>query len=185
MQSISGEVLAQRVAIGGTYLVRGGSFSILTGVAVLVPGQPWTLDLGVSDTASIVGLADVSGGIIIDNVEAGDVVHVHMAQGAVTINASCTGGNIVITGSAKLVDTSAGTTVDTSAMAPELMFTYVLEDGETFEQSQRLQRAAAAGRIEQLANGDYLIKSKDLGKDRIDGSLGSNNSRDIDATDSS
>ena len=51
--------------------------------------------------------------------------------------------------------------------------------------TQRLVRAAAAGQVIQLANGDYLIKSKDGLKDRIDGSLGSNNSRDIDATDSS
>lgn len=63
--------------------------------------------------------------------------------------------------------------------------TRVMEDGETFEQSIRLIRAAAAGRVVQLPNGDYLIKSKDGLKDRIDGSLGDNNGREIDATDSS
>lgn len=65
------------------------------------------------------------------------------------------------------------------------IFAHEMEDSETFQQSQLLQRASAAGKIEQLPNGDYLIKSKDLGKDRIDGSLGDNNSRNIDATDSS
>ena len=48
----------------------------------------------------------------------------------------------------------------------------------------RLIRAAAAGEIIQLADGSYLIKSQDGLTDRIDGSLGSNNSRIIDAIDS-
>lgn len=61
----------------------------------------------------------------------------------------------------------------------------VLEDGETMRQSLRLIRAAAAGQIIQLADGSYLIKSKDGLIDRVDGSLGANNSRNIDATDSS
>ena len=61
----------------------------------------------------------------------------------------------------------------------------ILEDGETMRQAMRLIRAAAAGQIVQLTDGSYLIKSKDGLKDRIDGSLGTNNSRDIDAIDSS
>lgn len=65
------------------------------------------------------------------------------------------------------------------------IFAHIMEDGETFMQSQLLQRASAAGVLIQLPNGDYLIKSKDGLKDRIDGSLGDNNSRDIDATDTS
>jgi hypothetical protein len=38
-----------------------------------------------------------------------------MAQGAVTINASCTAGNIVITGLCEITDNSAGSIVLTSA----------------------------------------------------------------------
>lgn len=71
------------------------------------------------------------------------------------------------------------------AVEAEHIFDNVMEDGETFGESQRLQRASAAGQIVQLPDGSYLIKSKDGLKDRIDGSLGSNNSRNIDATDSS
>jgi hypothetical protein len=66
-----------------------------------------------------------------------------------------------------------------------LIFGEIMEDGETFAQSMRLIRAAAAGQIVQLPDGSYLVKSKDGLKDRIDGSLGANNSRNIDATDSS
>ena len=122
MISVTGEVLAQNVAIAGTYTVRGGSSSIITGVTPLTPGSPWTLDLGASDTASTVGLTNVSGGIILDNIEAGDVVHIHMAQGVVTINASCTGGEIVLTGACRLNDNSTGSTVTHDAVLhPEHM----------------------------------------------------------------
>ena len=65
------------------------------------------------------------------------------------------------------------------------IFAHVTEDSETFEQLLRLVRASSAGQIIQLPDGSYLIKSKDGLKDRIDGSLGSDNSRNIDATDSS
>lgn len=183
MQNVSGEVLAQRVAIGGTYLVRGGSFSILTSVAVLVPGLPWTLDLGVSDTASVVGLADVSGGIILDNIEAGDVVHIHMAQGAVTINASCTGGSIVITGSALITDNSAGSTVTTDAMNVELVFDREMENGETFADQTRLIRADAAGDVDEPAAGTYAIRDAADTKNRIEGTQTANGGRNVTAVD--
>jgi len=67
----------------------------------------------------------------------------------------------------------------------EQVHTRVMEDGETFEQSQRLQRAAAAGAVEQLADGTYKIKSKDGLKDRIEGDDAANSGRDITGTDSS
>lgn len=164
MQSVSGEILAQRVAIGGTYLVRGGSFSILTSVAVLVPGQPWTLDLGLSDAASVVGMADVSGGIVLDNIEAGDVVHIHMAQGAVTINASCTGGNIVITGMALVTDNSAGSNVNTDALTGPSSE----QAAQVTELHERLDLAAAKPNTyqndgSQIAGADFTLDKTDNG----------------------
>ena len=117
MSSVSGEVLVQRVAISGTYLVRGGSFSILTTVAPLIPGQPWVLDLGLADTASVVGIADISGGMSVANMDqAGDTVHIHFNSGVLVIDATCTDGNIVVTGLVEVIDNSAGTTVDISAI---------------------------------------------------------------------
>lgn len=117
VSNVSGELLAQRVAVFGTYTVRDAALSLVSNVTVLVAGQPWTLDLGASGASgSTVGLSEVSGGLIIANVDhAADVVHVHMAQGAVTINASCTAGNIVITGLCEITDNSAGSIVLTSA----------------------------------------------------------------------
>jgi hypothetical protein len=183
LQNVSGEVLAQRVAIGGTYLVRPGSFSILTSVAVLIPGLPWTLDLGVSDADSVVGLADVSGGIVLDNIEGNDVVHVHMAQGAVTINASCTGGFIVITGSAQITDNSTGSLVNTEALNSELVFTRQMENGETFEDQTRLIRADAAGDVDEPVDGTYAIRDAADTKDRIVGTQTANGGRNVTSTD--
>jgi hypothetical protein len=185
VQSVSGELLAQRVAMAGVYLVRAGSFSIMTSVAVLIPGLPWTLDLGVSDAPSVVGLADVSGGVILDNIEAGDVVHIHMAQGAVTINASCTGGNIVLTGGFQLTDNSTGSVVNTNAKFSELIFARVMENGETFGDQTKLMRAAAAGIIVQLIDGSYVIKSADGLINRITGDDAANGGRSISAVDPS
>jgi hypothetical protein len=117
LTNVTGELFAQRVAVAGTYTLRDGAVSLISNVTVLLAGVPWTLDLGASGASgSTVGLSEVSGGLIIANVDhADDVVHVHMAQGTVTINASCTAGNIVVTGLADITDNSAGSTVVTSA----------------------------------------------------------------------
>lgn len=69
--------------------------------------------------------------------------------------------------------------------AAAVVFANVMEDGETFEQSQRLQRAAAAGSIVQQPDGSYVIKSKDGLKDRIEGDDAANDGRTISTTDSS
>lgn len=83
-----------------------------------------------------------------------------------------------------VVATGSGVTQQDKDDIEAQIFAHVTEDSETFEQLLRLVRASSAGAILQLPNGDYLIKSKDGLQDRIDGSLGANNSRNIDATDS-
>lgn len=84
-----------------------------------------------------------------------------------------------------VVATGSGVTQQDKDDIEAQIFAHVTEDSETFEQTMRLVRAASAGDIIQLPDGSYLIKSKDGLQDRIDGSLGDNNSRIIDATDSS
>lgn len=63
------------------------------------------------------------------------------------------------------------------------LFSYVLENGETFEDQTRLIRAAAAGRIAQTPAGTYVILSADGTIERIRGQRGANNGREIDAVD--
>jgi hypothetical protein len=122
MNDLSGEVVAQRVAAGGSYTLRGGSFSILTDVASLIPGVSWVIDFGVSDTPSILGLTNFTGSIEIDNLEAGDICHIHTSQSRIVLNASCTGGTVMIAGASELTDNSTGSTVDTAAL---IQTTYV------------------------------------------------------------
>lgn len=63
------------------------------------------------------------------------------------------------------------------------IFAHNVEGTENFAQMMRLMRASSVGAIAQLPDGSYLIKSKDGLTNRVDGSLGSNNSRNIDALD--
>ena len=63
------------------------------------------------------------------------------------------------------------------------LFTYVVENGETFEQQLRLLRAAAAGRIAQAPDGSYIIYGEDGATPRIQGDDAANSGRDITSTD--
>ena len=63
------------------------------------------------------------------------------------------------------------------------IFAHVMENSETFAEQIILNRAAAAGRIIQLADGSYRIRDAADSKDRITGDDAANNGRDISATD--
>lgn len=89
-------------------------------------------------------------------------------------------GNVTV-----ISNNSAGLIAGSLAQADvDLFFGNVMEDGETFEQSQRLQRAAAAGKINQNASGVYQIRDKADTKDRIEGNDAANGGRTITSTDS-
>lgn len=89
-------------------------------------------------------------------------------------------GNVTV-----ISNNSAGLIAGSLAQADvDLFFNNVMEDGETFEESQRLQRAAAAGIINQDASGVYQIRDKADLKNRIEGDDTANGGRDITATDS-
>lgn len=63
------------------------------------------------------------------------------------------------------------------------LFNYIVENGESFAEILRLLRAAAAGRIAQALDGTYIIYGANDTTQRIEGSPGANNGREIDATD--
>lgn len=97
--------------------------------------------------------------------------------GDITVLESPVDGLVVATGS--------GVTQQDKDDIEEQVHTRIMEDGETFEQSIRLLRAAAAGSIVQQPDGSYVIKSKDGLKDRIEGDDAANDGRTISTTDSS
>lgn len=169
----------------GTIAFRNGGSSILN---QLVPftTAPVTLDLTLGGAATTVEANNVSGDYIIANMDAaGDVLHLAMDHGEVTIAASCTAGNIKISGSCLVIDNSAGTTVDISEITSELVFGHRVEGTETMNQQMRLLRAAAAGNIVQQPDGSYVIRSADNLTDRITGDDAPNTGRTISATDTS
>lgn len=95
-------------------------------------------------------------------------------------------GILVPTPLVTVISTNSAGLIANSLSAADVaqFFTYVLEDGETFEQAMRLLRANAAGSIAQAVDGTYQIKSKDGLKNRIEGDDAANGGRTITATDS-
>lgn len=169
----------------GTIAFRNGGASILN---QLVPftTSPVTLDFTLGGAATTVEANNVSGDYIIANMDAaGDVLHLAMDHGEVTIAASCTAGTIKISGSCLVTDNSAGTTVNLTQVDQELVFSHQIEGTETMNQQMRLLRAAAAGNIVQQPDGSYVIRSADNLTDRITGDDAANSGRTISGTDTS
>ena len=105
------------VTVVGTISIADGAFCLINGVIPAVGGVPWTLDMGATGAASTVQIQNISGGLIVTNMDnAGDAAHFAFHQGSITIDATCTAGNIVVSGSVKVTDNSgAGCTVDLTA----------------------------------------------------------------------
>jgi hypothetical protein len=174
---------ASLVGGAGTIAFRNGGSSVLNQL-VQFTAAPVTLSLTAGGAAANVEISNASGEYIISNVDnAGDLLHMHMDHGDVTIDASCTAGTIHISGSARVVDNSAGATVDLESLDTTLVFARVIENNESFEQMLRLMRADAAGKIVQAGDGSYAIRDAADTKDRIVGDDSANGGRDITSTD--
>lgn len=104
------------IGLVNTLSFRNGGSSILNQLVQFTIAQG-TLDLTLGGAATEVEISNASGEFQITNMDnAGDVVHMHVDHGEITIAASCTAGTIALSGSAKLTNNAAGTTVDTSAL---------------------------------------------------------------------
>jgi hypothetical protein len=131
MTNFNGSMLT--VTVQGTISIADGAFCLINGVLPAVGGVPWTLDMGAGGAASTAQIQNISGGMIITNMDnAGDSAHFAFSQGAITIDASCTAGNIVISGDVKVTDNSgAGCTVDVSATTAYLGWEQATADHQT------------------------------------------------------
>jgi hypothetical protein len=99
------------VSVAGTLTIQNNASLTISRVGPAVVGSPWTLDMD-SGGASQAGIHNITGGMILENMDhADDVCHLHFSQGQVTIDSSCVLGNIVITGRVDVIDNSAGSTV--------------------------------------------------------------------------
>lgn len=100
----------------GTIAFRNGGNSILNQLVAFTAASI-TLDFTTGGAATSVEANNVSGEYVITNMDnAGDTLHLAMDHGEVTIDASCTLGTIKLSGSAKLINNSGGTTVDAKAL---------------------------------------------------------------------
>jgi hypothetical protein len=177
------------LVVGGVGFItfKDGSNSLLDELIPFIGGGVITLDLTLGGAGSTIGVEKCSGDFLIKNMDhVDDILHISFDGGAhVEIDASCTAGAIVLHGSCLIVDNSAGTVVDIDAVDHNLVFSHVLENGETFGDQAKLLRAAAAGTVVQQPDGSYVIKSADGTINRITGDDSANSGRDISAVDPS
>jgi len=88
-----------------------GTHAKVWSIASGITNVPYTIDMNGATEAKAT-LSDAYDGIIIQNAgHADDVLHIHGGNGEITINSSCTLGNIHISGDWKITNNANGTTV--------------------------------------------------------------------------
>ena len=108
------------VSAAGTLSPLPGGSLLISRVAPAISAQAWTLNMN-SGVASIVAVHNSSGEVIVTNMDhAGDTFHFHATNGELIIDSTCTAGNIVVSGTVKVIDNSAGATVNISAVSSEI-----------------------------------------------------------------
>jgi hypothetical protein len=109
----------------GTIAFKNGANVILNELLPFSAGSVVTLSCTPAtspDGPCSVGVQNASGDFILSDMDnAGDVIHIAMKQGTVTIDSSCTAGSIVITGEASVTDNSGVgcSVIHTSVVQPE------------------------------------------------------------------
>lgn len=125
-------------------VIIANSYSTIPGLA-----RP-SISLNGAGTSTL-SLRNLSGGLDLKDVNnVNDVVTIEMSQGKVTLESTCTNGVISVRGLTHFVDNSNGSTVDTTALAENLIWdkdisTYTVEGQAGLElQVARLKAALSA-----------------------------------------
>lgn len=87
-----------------TTSTNDGSVTFFNSASGLPGVSTFTLDCG--DTNNDIQFRNWSGGMVITNFTSGNLMSIDMAQGKVTLDATCTAGTILVRGVAELVDNS-------------------------------------------------------------------------------
>lgn len=99
------------MSIAGTLTPAPGQNLIISRVAPAVAGQDWVMNMN-SGQPSTVAVHNISGGVIVTNMDhPDDLLQMHFEQGVLTIDSSCTDGELLITGDVEVIDNSNGTNV--------------------------------------------------------------------------
>jgi len=143
------------VSASGTLTIAPTGSVLLWNVSAAVAGQPWTLDMN-SGQASSASVQALTGHMIVGNMDdAGDILHIHAAQAVVTINASCTDGNILINGDVELEDNSGpGCTVTILSSSVRTKEIHLLHGLDKANPMTVTPTARNMGNISQVISGD-------------------------------
>ena len=109
------------VSVVGGIGIADGAFCLINEIVPTIAGAPFTLDMQTGAAGSTVQVQNISGGVVVTNMDhADDVLHLGFIQGQVTIAASCTAGALRVNGPATVINNSAGTTVVVSGKEHEI-----------------------------------------------------------------
>jgi hypothetical protein len=114
----------------GSIGIADGAFTLINGLVPFVGGAAVTLDMQAGAAGSNANFQNLSGEFTLSNCDnASDVVTLYFLQGKLTIDATCTAGNVVVGGNVELIDNSGGgCTVTTSAITSEAVWDAQVSD---------------------------------------------------------
>lgn len=133
---------ALEVSMFGTISFQNGANILINNVVPAVAGSVITLDMN-GGVASTVTLQNASGSYLVSNMDdAGDNLHITMAQGSVEVDATCTAGLVVVAGQASITDNSGPgcTVISLANVDPKgvLLAVELLQADQVFDQTAGL-----------------------------------------------
>jgi hypothetical protein len=182
-QGVNGDL--HDCGFGGTVsLLAGGISTVIDGYSLIAGLSRPTIDVGGGGCA--VSIRDYRGGLVLAGADnAADEVTVSLAMGRLQLDATNTNGTISCRGICDFDDQSAGSTIETSGLIDDIMFSRVIETGFSFETVMRILAAHAAGDVDEPVDGTYAIRDINDTKDRITGTQTVNGGRNITLVDGS
>jgi len=102
--------------------VADGATILINEVVPAIGGSPWELDMGAGGAASVAQVQNISGGMIITNMDnVADVVHCGFSQGQLVIDVTCTAAaTIFAAGDVTVINNSPGGIVTVIAIGTSL-----------------------------------------------------------------
>lgn len=179
--SLTGTITLQA---GGDYVLAACTNGSTAGVDAII-------DFGAAGIANV-GMRDYAGGITVRNMVAGDVFTC-TGNGRVTIDATCTGGTVVIAGNFILVNNGSGqalddtarwnenqnvaTAVDIGAPAVATMLGTAVDGVLTMAQVLRISSAGNGGQVSGFPGGPILLKNNSGTKTRVSATVDGSGNR--------
>ena len=161
-----------QVALSVGLGVEFGGQVFFDNIVPLFPGVPSEITANTNSEISMTNCTDL---VLLKSMTTGCKAYIGLSGGTITIDSSCTGGTIVVSGVGTLVNNSA---VDVDSTGLAASWTEVIESGFTAGEVLKLIAAATQGNATGLENGSPVFKGLDGTTERITATY-SNGTRNV------